>query len=313
MTMVAGRDEGEHAGIQNNPVLGAILPPIDILADDEAVRDYVNSVGDEQFWAFQARTLAHYGINSVPLTFFDREIGAKLVGISARFALHAKQRFRFRGVVEVGRTYRLTGEVSALTEKRGIDYFTTYSTCCPIDGPDLLLLESWYTRAFRFPDNQYVRNRSREKVSLSRWLFDNQAMPRRRFPEVGSIIEGRTSSMDQAKINLYSGPGSSVHTDNLVARRGGLTGTVGQGLMATELECELYRDLFGLAFFKRGDVEVSYVDPIPSGCSLRATAVVTEVDDSRITLQSAVATTTGEIVSLGRVAVSNWTTEQDVV
>jgi hypothetical protein len=135
-------------------------------------------------------------------------------------------------------------------------------------------------------------------------------LPRASFPSVSSIVEGRTTRLDQARLNLYSGPGSSVHTDNLVARRGGLQGTVAQGLMATELECELYRDLFGLNLFTRGEIKVSYVEPIPCGVDLRAVCVVESVTDAMITLKSAVATTSGDVVSVGTVFVRDWRSEQ---
>lgn len=305
MTMVAGRDDGFHEGIQNNPVVGAQLPPVDILVDDEYIRDYVNSVGDEGFWAFSARMQAMHSLKLAPTTIFDRDIGARLVGISARFALHAKQEFRFHGPIVPGEVYRLSGEVVDVTNRRGIDYFTTRALCAPLRDPSSVRVESLYTRAYRFPDNQYVK-RERQPIRIGTWLYDNMAMPRNAFPEVGSIVEGRTTLLDQARLNLYSGPGSGVHTDNLVARRGGLNGTVAQGLMATELECELYRDLFGLNLVKGGEVRASYVQPIPCGVELRALCVVESVEDDLITLKSAVATTSGDVVSVGKASIKNW-------
>lgn len=312
LTMIAGPDDTVHEGIQNNPVEGAELPAVDVRVDDELVRDYVNAMGDEGYWAFSARVRAKFGAEVAPVTLFDRDIGAKLVGISARFALHAKQSFSFRGLVTPGATYRLTGHVASVTQKRGIDYFAMETSCAPVDQPGEPLLESLYTRAFRFPDNQYNQAEPRSPRRFSGWLASQGAKARELYPNVGAIVEGRARLFDQARLNLYSGPGASVHTDNLVARRGGLNGAVAQGLMATALETELYRDLFGLAFYKRGDVSVSYLAPISCGVSLRSACVVESVTDEEIHLRTAVATTLGDLVSVGTASVRHWSTEEDI-
>ena len=82
--------------------------------------------------------------------------------------------------------------------------------------------------------------------------------------------------------------------------------------MATALETELYRDLFGLAFYKRGDVSVSYLAPISCGVSLRSACVVESVTDEEIHLRTAVATTLGDLVSVGTASVRHWSTEEDI-
>jgi hypothetical protein len=307
LSQVPGNDEGVvYTGVQNNPKIGDKLRPIDIVADEEFIRDYVNATGDETFWAFRASVRGKHGIDVSPLTMFDRDIGARLVGISARFALHAKQEFSFLGVITPGEEYRLAGEVVNVFEKRGIEYFTTRCYCHPIDAPDTIVLDSLYTRAYRFPSNQYPQNREDRSSRISDWLQAVGGRAREVFPSTGAIVEGRTRLLDQARLNLYSGPGSGVHTDNLVARQGGLQGTVGQALILSELESELYRDLFGLDFYTRGSMRSSYIATIPVGIQVRAAVVVESATAGELVLRSAVASTTGDLLSVGTATMKDW-------
>ncbi len=313
MSQVGGREEAAYEGIQNNPVVGAELAPAVMTVDDQAVIDYVNAVGDEQFWAFQARVRARHGIDVAPVSLLDLHVGARRVGQGARVTMHAKQEFHYQRPLVVGETYRLVGAISDVYNRRGIDYLSTRGRCVSVDDPSRVYIEQVYSRVWRFPDNQYNRGSGgAARPRLSQWLYDNGALPRVPFPGVGAVVEGRTFLLDQALVNLYSGPGAGIHTSDLVARRGGLGGPVAQGLMATELESEMYRDLFGLAYFRRGCIKVAYVEPIRAGVHLRAACVVQEVSDEQITLRSAVATETGAIVSVGTVSVRHWRTDEEI-
>jgi hypothetical protein len=307
LSQVPGNDEGVvYSGVQNNPKIGDRLRPVDIVADEEFVRDYINATGDETFWAFRASVRARHGIDVAPMTMFDRDIGARLVGISARFGLHAKQEFSFQGSVTPGGTYRLSGEVVDVFEKRGIEYFTTRCYCHPIEEPEQILLDSRYTRAYKFPSNQYPAGREDRRSRFSDWLQASGARPREPFPNPGAIVEGRTRLLEQARLNLYSGPGSGAHTDNLLARQGGLKGTVGQALMLTELESELYRDLFGLDFYTKGSMRSSFIATIPVGIQVRAATVVQSLADGTLMLRSAVASTAGELLSVSTATIKDW-------
>jgi hypothetical protein len=309
---VAGRDDEKYAGIQNNPAVGAELSAAEIEVDEVAVWEYVNAVGDEDYWAFRAATLARHRLDVAPLTVIDRDISARIVGVPARFGMHAKQEFQFRRPLIVGKSYRLTGRIIDVTSRRGIGYFVSTSECAPVDAPESVAMTSVYTRAYRFPDNQYPTDRKRPPVKLSNWLYESGAQTRAHFPQVGAVVEGRTSLLDQSRLNLYSGPKSDIHTNNMVARRGGLGGTSAQGLMGTELEGELYRQLFGLAFFRRGIISSAYIEPIPSGVSLRAACVVEASDELEIKLRSAVATTTGLVVCVGTASIRHWETDDEI-
>jgi hypothetical protein len=302
---VAGRDDQDHPGIQNNPVAGTKLDPIYLSIDDVAVWEYINAIGDEDFWAFQAGVRAHHGIHLAPMTVIDRDISARNVGTPARFGMHAKQEFHFHAPLVVGGSYVITGDMTEVTTRRGIGYFESRSACAPTDDPSKIVMESVYTRAYRFPDNQYPKER-RAPVRLNEWLYENGAEARALFPDRGAIVEGRTLLLDQAQLNLYSGPKSDIHTNNMVARRGGLGATSAQGLMATALESELYRQLFGLSFFRGGSIRSSYIEPILAGVSLRAVCIVEDSSDDVIKLRSAVATTNGVVVALGTAEIRDW-------
>jgi hypothetical protein len=302
-----GLDDGqEYEGVQNNPEVGASLTPVKIEVDDGLVREYINAVGDGAFWGFQARVLACRDLDIAPITLFDRDIGAKLVGFNARFAVHAKQSFKFLRPLTVGRTYDLSGEISEVTTRREVGYFSASTVCAPVDDLSAVSMESVYTRAYRFPQNQYISRTHREPVKLSKWLYSNGARMDAKFPAVGSFVEGRTVYIDNAHVNLYSGPNAGIHTDERIARRAGFDSPVVQGLMATELECELYRDLFGLSFFYGGSVNASYISTIPCNVQLTATAVVARAEKDEIELRAAVAMRNGDVVSVSSVLARDW-------
>ena len=289
------------------------LASVEVGIDDETVRIYANAVGDEAYWAFQARTLAQTGVRIPPITLLDRDLTARIVGgPGVGIGFHAKQEFHFHGPLAVGERYQITGEVSDVSTRRGIGYFTTTTRCAPTSDPTAVRIESRYTRAFRFPVQQYPRPTGEAKLRLSDWILERTTLKGTTFPAAGAIVEGRTSVLDQGRLSLYSDQDSVLHTDPLMARRRGLNSTVAQALMTTELELELYRDLFGLALYKRGEIRAAYIEPIPVGVSLRAICVVEECTDELIRLSSAVATTTGNVVSVAKVAVRHWRTEDDV-
>ncbi len=298
--------------IPYNPYVGAQLPNPEILIDDQAVRIYANAVGDEGFAAFQASVVARHGIKVAPPMILDRDLTARHVGGPGRTGFHGKQGFTFNAPMLVGETYRLRGEVTEVLTKRGADYFVTESMCSPLNDPKVDAVKAKYTRAYRFPGNQYPRSAERPKQRLTEWLAQSGALAKASFPAVGTVIEGRTQLYDQAQVNLYSDQDAGIHTDNRMARERGLEGTVVQALMATELTCRVYRDLFGLAFLRRGQVDDIYIEPILCGVSLRSAVVVQSVTDELITLKSAVATTTGLMVAVGTAEVRHWLTDDDV-
>jgi hypothetical protein len=302
-----GLDDGEeYQGVQNNPEVGAHLTPVSVDIDEGLVREYVNAVGDGTFWGFQARTLANTQLDIAPMTLLDRDIGAKLVGFNARFAVHAKQSFSFRQPLIVGKKYSLSGEISDVTTRRDIGYFSAATVCSPVDDPATVCVESVYTRAYKFPENQYAAQNAREPLKLSKWLYSNGARMTARFPAIGSFVEGRTADIDRAHVNLYSGPHAGIHTDERVARRAGFNSPVVQGLMATELECELYRDLFGLSFFYGGQVNATYIAVIPCNVELTAATVVVRTEPDEIELRTAVAMSNGDVVSISSASARNW-------
>jgi hypothetical protein len=293
--------------VQDDPYVGAPLPSADVVITDRSVQIYVNAVNDETFWAFQARTLAREGIKVPPLMVVDRDMTARIVGGPGRsIGFHARQEFRFNEPLEVGKTYRISGQVTDVSERRGIGYFTTRTVCAPVDDPGLICQESFYTRAFRFARQQYPKSTGQAKLSITDWMnqhgFDSGAV----FPAIGSVIEGRTSTLDSVRLALYSDADSVLHSDPVLSRRRGLRSIVAQALMATELECEMYRDMFGLAFYKRGHILAKYMDPIPVDVQLRAMCIVTSASPEEITLDSAVAATTGEVKTIATVTVRDW-------
>jgi hypothetical protein len=298
--------DSEHR-VQDDPYIGAPTLSFDVAVDDRAVEMYVNAVDDQTFWGFQSRVVATSGERIAPLLVLDRDLTARSVGGPGKgHGFHSGQTFRFLEPIEIGLVYAIRGEVTDVFEKRGVGYFTTRTTATPIDQPDRVFQESLYTRAFRFPENRYPAPQTGFKLSFSEWLDSNGYVDGLAFPAPGAIVEGRTSFIDQARMALYSDQEAALHSDPVLSRRRGLPDIIGQALMATELEAELYRDMFGLSLFRRGTIEAKYIDQIPNDTKWRAAAIVQSVTDDEIVLKSAVASSAGQVVTIATVTVRDW-------
>lgn len=286
------------------PVVGDVLGPTRLVASRELIRAYVNSTGDEGFPRHAAAMRLDTGVSIAPPTIFDRDLGTRLFWsrYTSAYSLHARQRFEFRRPLEEGLTYTITGTVAELFTRKDIDYAAIDAVCVAPDGTEVL--SSTYTRAFRFPQNRYRHETSgRVRPTVAAFLGQHGASPTARFPEPGSVVEGPSRRMSQSLMNLYSGPGSNIHTDPWLARRRGHPDTLVQGLMGTALECELYRELFGARWYASGRISVKYIANIMTGARLTALGVVTVNEAGRLELQTAVANGQQELVTVGTVSV----------
>jgi hypothetical protein len=218
------------------PGVGLRLGPTRIATTGQLVRGYLNSTGDQGFAAHAASIKLATGLDIVPPTMLDRDVGAKLVAGTYRggYALHAAQTFRFHRPLERDANYSIEGEIVDVFEKNEIGYFTAEASCLSEAGE--AAFTSSYTRAYLFPGNRNPdRQATRPKPSLSAYLDLHGADAAAVFPAVGSMLEGTPRQLTRGLMNLYSGPGSNVHTDIGIARRAGNADTIVQGLMATSM------------------------------------------------------------------------------
>ena len=165
-----------------------------------------------------------------------------------------------------------------------------------------MLVEAVFTRAQSFRGQQYQRSDATVRPSVASWLASAGAT-RAPFPARGSVVEGRSRLITQERLDRFLGPGPNFHTDADLARRLGFPSTIAAGVMATEVECELYRELFGLALFRSTRMAVSFVAPIPQGVTLRPVCVVESADADGLVLQATVATEAGLPVTFSRVLI----------
>lgn len=284
------------------PVLGGTMGPTRIAITAGLIRSYVNSTGDRGFAAHAAAIRLANGLNIAPPTILDRDVGARLVvGIySGGYALHTKQTFRFERPLERDVEYTIEGKVVDLFVKNEIGYFTVDASCLSEAGEPAFT--SSYTRAFRFPGNRNPeRATARSRPLLSAYLDEHGADVAAAFPQVGSVLEGAPRQITRSLMNLYSGPGANAHTDVAIARRAGNADTIVQGLMATSLECELYREVFGPAWYAGGEISVSFIRPILAESVLTPVAVVVGDAGGRIEFRTAVFDQNDELVTVGNV------------
>lgn len=290
--------------VTSGPVVGDTLGPARLTASRELIRAYVNSTGDAGFARHAAAMRLATGRVIAPPTLFDRDLGTRLYWsrYTSEYSLHARQRFEFRRLLEEGVAYTITGMVAEIFTRNDIEYVAIDAVCTAPGGDEAV--RSTYTRAFRFPENRYRHDKpGRARPTVASFLAQHAASAIARFPEPGSLVEGPSRAMPQSLMNLYSGPGSNIHTDPWLARRRGHPDTVVQGLMATALECELYRELFGVRWYTTGRIAVKYIANIATGACLTAFGVVVSNEDGRIELETAVANEHQEILTVGTVSV----------
>ena len=104
-------------------------------------------------------------------------------------------------------------------------------------------------------------------------------------------------------MDLYSGPGSNLHTDVLIARRRGRPDALVQGLMTTALECELYREVFGGAWYTSGTIAVKYTDNIIANACLTPFGIVVANSAGRVELRTTVYNEKQELLTVGSASV----------
>jgi len=282
------------------PSVGLRLGPTPIATTGQLIRSYLNSTGDQGFAAHAASIKLATGLDIAPPTMLDRDVGAKLVVGTYRggYALHAKQTFRFHRPLERDADYTIEGEIVDVFEKNEIGYFTAEASCLSEAGE--AAFTSTYTRAYLFPgDRNPERKAARPRPTLSAYLGQHGADATAVFPQVGSVLEGTPRQITRELMNLYSGPGSNAHTDVGVARRAGNADTIVQGLMATSMECELYREVFGSAWYSSGEISVSFIRPILADSVLTTIGVVAGNDEDRIELRTAVFDQLQMLVTVG--------------
>lgn len=266
------------------PQLGQSFGPKDIRLTGASVTDYVNSTGDEGFWTHQSRMNQVFGRLVCPPTILDREVGTRLAAMRYQndYALHAKQSFEFHQPLYQDETYRVLGELTNIYERNEIKYFTISSQVQTTDGT--IALTSEYTRAFQFPGARHPKKQS-EPLALP--VFLEGATPASEtFPTAGAAVRGSARSLSQDLMNLYSGPGSNIHTDRSAASRRGHALPIVQGLMALSLECEMLRDVFGERWYTAGRISTRFIRPILAQSVLTPWAVVVQNGAERISLRS---------------------------
>lgn len=288
----------------SDPVVGEELGPKQLVASADLIRSYVNSNGDEGFARHAAAMRLATGTSIAPPTLFDRDLGTRLFSsrYTSGYSLHAKQTFEFRRPLQEGVTYTILGKVARIYTRNEIDYVTIEASCVAPDGETAVV--SAYTRAFRFPADRYKHKPAdRVRPTVRAFLEQHHANPGAAFPAVGSVLEGVSRRMTQALMNLYSGPGSNIHTDVLVAQRRGHPDALVQGLMTTALECELYREVFGAAWYTTGTIAVKYIDSIIGNSCLTPIGVVVASTGGRLELQTTVYNEKQELLTVGSVSV----------
>ena len=288
-----------------DPVIGEELGPKQLVASTEFIRSYVNSTGDEGFARHAATMRLATGTSIAPPTLFDRDLGTRLFSsrYTSGYSLHAKQAFEFRRPLEEGVAYTITGKLAKIYRRNDIDYATVEAACVAPGGETAVVSE--YTRAFRFPEDRY-KHKPPERIrpTVASFLEQHRATRAAGFPAVGSVLEGVSRRMTQALMNLYSGPGSNIHTDVPVARRRGHPDAIVQGLMTTALECELYREVFGEAWYTTGTIAVKYIDSIIADACLTPLGIVVAQSGGRLELRTTVYNEKQELLTVGSASVA---------
>ncbi|MBE0608033.1 MAG: MaoC family dehydratase N-terminal domain-containing protein [Dehalococcoidia bacterium] len=280
-----------------SPQIGDVFGPKEIHLDDTVVRDYVAATGDDTFWAHQERMRRDFGSLICPPTILDRELGTRLAALRYQnvYALHAKQSFHFKQPLLQGSTYFIDGVLTNIYERNGIKYFTITATATSSAGEKVVTSE--YTRAFEFPNSRHPA-KTTEPLTLSSFLES-------RDPSSGNtILRGSKQHLAQSLMNLYSGPGANIHTDMDAAAIRGHRVPIVQGLMALSIECRVFRDIHGAAWYTSGCIATRFIRPIRANSVLCAWERVNSSEQTSSSYSGGVFDEDGFAVTISEVSVS---------
>jgi len=291
-----------------NILLEEDFGPIEEVVDDYKVKKFAFMMDDYNPWCFGdspfGKRIGHAGILANDLL----QLFTQVYEANTVVGLHTEEELWFVNPVFVGERARLYGKYVEKYERRGKGYVVMEADARGEDGRVLLRhrgIEILYVEP-----GPVVGKSSAEVVEkrvTGEYRKDIEPAAHARPGLVpGTPLAPLTKTVRQEQMAVFSGAGKhlkNIHSDIEIARKGGLSNTIAQGMMETIYLTELLTRFFGPSWFTTGWEKMKFIAPVFSGETITARGVVTgetrEADGTKLELEIWMENSAGKMTAAG--------------
>lgn len=269
-----------------NIVVGETLGPMRVIVDEQLIANHVFAMADFGPWFTQEGVspfgdrVAHAGALLPDLlrlldTVYDPNLD---------LGLHLREQVWFLSPAYLGEEVELTGRIVDKYVNRGRGCFVTDAEArSVVDGR--LLVRHRSIEAAEIGDTTTLGGGSAQPSATRRvggeYPSDVPTVVRlHRDLTVGAPVAIMEKTLSQAQMSVFSNVQEfwhTTHTDLAVARSQGLDRTLAQGLMNACYLSEYATRFFGPTWFRTGELEVVFLNPMGAGDRLRIFGVVSDI------------------------------------
>jgi acyl dehydratase len=287
---------------------GEDFGPIEEVVDDCRVKKFAFMMDDYHSWYFDdspfGKRIGHAGILANDLL----QLFTQVYNPNTVVGLHTQEELWFVNPVFVGERARLHGKYVQKSERRSQGYVVMEADARGEDGR--VLLRHRGIEILHIEPGPVVGKSMADTVEkrvTGEYRKDVEPVTRARRGIIpGTPLAPLVKQIMQDQVAVFSGVGKhlkNIHTDIEVAKRGGLTNTIVQGMMETIYLTELLTRFFGPSWFTSGWEKMKFIAPVFSGDTVTVRGVVTgeTVDDwgGRLELEIWVENEAGKMTASG--------------
>ncbi len=291
-----------------NIELGEGFGPIEEVVDDYKLKKFAFMMDDYHPWYFGdspfGKRIGHAALLANDLL----QLFTEVYDPNTVVGLHTQEELWFVSPVFVGERVRLYGKYVEKYERRGKGYVVMEADARGKDGR--VLLRHRGVEILHIEPGPVVGKSTAEAAETrvtGEYRKDVEPVAKAR-PGIlpGTPLAPLVKQIMQDQIAVFSGVGKhlrNIHTDIEVARKGGLSNTLAQGMMETIYLTEMLTSFFGPSWFTTGWEKMKFIAPIFSGETVTARGVVTgethDAEGARLELEIWVENEAGKMTAAG--------------
>lgn len=288
--------------------VGEEFGPVEEVITDYKVKQFAFTVDDFHPWYFGespfGRRIGHAAILANDLL----QLFTTVYDANTVVGLHTQEELWFHNPVFVGERVRLWGKYVDKYERRGKGYVVMEAEARGEDGR--LLVRHRGVEIMHIQPGPVVGGgtaREVERRVTGEYRRDVEPVSRARPGLLaGTPLTRLVKTVTQEQMSVFSGCGRhlrNIHTDIEVARRGGLPGTIAQGMMEFIYITELLTSFFGVSWFTTGWQKMKFLRPVFAGETVVCRGVVTgetsDTEGTRLELEVWVENAQGQMTAAG--------------
>lgn len=291
-----------------NIELGEDFGPIEEVVDDYKIKKFAFMTDDHHPWYFGdspfGKRIGHAGILANDLL----QLFTTVYDANTVVGLHTQEELWFVNPVFAGERARLWGKYVEKYERRGKGYVVMEAQATGEDGR--VLLRHRGIEILHIEPGPVVGKSTAQTVEkrvTGEYRRDLEPATRARTGlRPGTPLAPLSKHVTQDQVAVFSGVGKhlrNIHTDVEIARQGGLSNTVVQGMMECVYLTEMLTSFFGPAWFTTGWEKMKFIRPVYSGETITARGAVTgesrDAGGARLELEIWVENAAGEMTAAG--------------